>query len=86
MSSYPKISVIVPSLNGKASIGNLLKSVYSQKYLGGIEIIVTDDGSTDGTSDYLKESWPKVKLIKFAKNFSWGNTYNDFIKVLLESK
>ncbi|KKQ89328.1 MAG: hypothetical protein UT12_C0016G0005 [Candidatus Curtissbacteria bacterium GW2011_GWC2_38_9] len=64
---YPSISVVIPCLNGRNTIGNLLKSIYSQQYQGKIEVIATDDGSTDGTSDYLRKSWPTVKLIKFAK-------------------
>ncbi|OGD89372.1 hypothetical protein A3D81_00600 [Candidatus Curtissbacteria bacterium RIFCSPHIGHO2_02_FULL_40_17] len=65
---YPNISVIIPCLNGKKVIGNLIKSIEKQKYSGKIEIIVTDDGSTDGTSNFIKSHYKSVKLITFGKN------------------
>lgn len=68
MTKYPSVSVIVPCLNGKKIIANLIKSIEKQNYSGKIEIIVTDDGSTDGTSSYLKSKFPKVTIITFTKN------------------
>lgn len=66
--NFDSISVIVPSLNGRRVIGNLIKSIYNQDYPGPIEIIVIDDGSTDNTSTYVKTTWPKVKIVRFARN------------------
>lgn len=66
--NYDSISVIVPTLNGHDIIGNLISSIYNQSYPGQIEIIITDDGSTDQTSNYVKTNWPNVKLLKFTKN------------------
>lgn len=66
--NFDSISVIVPTLNGRKVIDDLISSIYKQNYSGKIEIIVTDDGSTDGTSNYLKKSWPKVKVARFTKN------------------
>lgn len=68
MQTYPNISVIVPCLNGKEVIGKLIKSIQKQKYDGKAEIIVTDDGSTDGTSSFLKSEFPKVKIVTFTRN------------------
>ena len=65
---FDSVSVIIPSLNGRKIIGNLIRSIYNQNYPGQIEIIVTDDGSQDGTSTYIKVHWPKIRLIRFSQN------------------
>lgn len=49
-----KVSVIVPIYNTKDYIGQCLDSILAQT-LEEIEILAVDDGSTDGTTDILKE-------------------------------
>ena len=49
-----KCSVIIPVLNGKATIGRCIKSLLNQTLpWSSYEVIVVDDGSTDGTPDEL---------------------------------
>ncbi len=48
-----KISVIVPVFNEKATIGEILNRIRATNL--DIELIVVDDGSTDGTRDALKQ-------------------------------
>jgi glycosyltransferase involved in cell wall biosynthesis len=48
----PKISVVIPCYNGEQYIAAALESVYAQSF-GDYEVIVVDDGSTDGTQDVL---------------------------------
>ena len=49
----PSISVIIPVYNGAAYVGKAIDSVLAQQYPVH-EIIVIDDGSTDGTPELLK--------------------------------
>src|ERR1700679_2362004 len=48
----PLVSVIIPVYNGAAFVGETIESALKQTY-GNLEIIVVDDGSTDGTLDIL---------------------------------
>jgi len=52
-----KVSIIVPAYNVAPYIGTCVDSLLNQSYVD-IEVIVVDDGSTDGTSDILE----KLKL------------------------
>jgi glycosyltransferase involved in cell wall biosynthesis len=48
----PKVSVIIPCFNAEAYIGATLQSVFDQTWPN-IEVIVVDDGSTDGSADVI---------------------------------
>lgn len=60
-----KISVIIPTFNGKNKIRNLLTSLEKQVFKD-FEVIVVIDGSTDRTYDYLKSrEWKLLNLYFF---------------------
>lgn len=47
-----RVSVIIPCYNSKEYIEDTLNSVYNQSY-DNVEIIIIDDGSSDGSFEYL---------------------------------
>ncbi|MFM6948845.1 MAG: glycosyltransferase family 2 protein, partial [Aquirufa sp.] len=64
MHSNPLISVIIPTYNRINVVGNAIKSVLNQTY-SNIELIVVDDGSTDGTQKLIA-TFPEVIYISKA--------------------
>lgn len=57
----PAISVIIPVLNGEKTIGEQLRALAAQEFEEPWEVIVSDNGSTDGTRDVVleaRESFP----------------------------
>lgn len=56
------ISCIVPAYNSGKYITETLDSIFAQTYPA-IEVIVADDGSTDGTQDIVRTYPQKVKLL-----------------------
>lgn len=56
-----KLSIIIPAYNAEAYLPQCLDSILAQEQQG-CEVIVVDDGSTDGTAALL-ERYPDVKVI-----------------------
>ena len=62
MNNIGNISVVIPTYNRRKTIGRSIDSVLNQTLFPS-EIIVVDDGSTDGTSDYIQSNFPSIKLL-----------------------
>jgi glycosyltransferase involved in cell wall biosynthesis len=60
--SAPTVSVVVPAYDGAAFIDRCLESMLAQ-HSETIEVVVVDDGSTDGTADIV-ERYPEVRLVR----------------------
>ena len=72
------ISVIIPTYNRKETLKRAIQSVLIQSYTP-YEIIVIDDGSNDGTKEWLKDNFPNVKYI-YQKNSGVSSARNKGIK------
>jgi GT2 family glycosyltransferase len=70
----PDVSVIVPTYQGRHHLEQLLPSLDEQTLPH--EVIVVDNGSTDGTYDLLQERWPQVRVIAFPDNRGFGKAVN----------
>lgn len=72
------ISVIIPTYNRKETLKRAIQSVLIQSYTP-YEIIVIDDGSDDGTKEWLKDNFPNVKYI-YQMNSGVSSARNKGIK------
>lgn len=70
----PEISVVIVTWNGRQYLDACLNAVAAQRGVSA-ETIVVDNGSTDGTSDYLRTQFPWVRLVALDENrgFAGGN-------------
>jgi GT2 family glycosyltransferase len=66
--------VIVPTYQGLHHLDSFLPSLREQTLPH--EVIVVDNASTDGTRDFLRERWPRVRVISFPENRGFGKAAN----------
>jgi GT2 family glycosyltransferase/glycosyltransferase involved in cell wall biosynthesis len=62
-----KVTVLIVSWNGMEFLESCLRSLEEQTFPD-FEVIVVDNGSTDGSPDLIARQFPDVKLIKFQTN------------------
>ncbi|HXT70398.1 MAG TPA: glycosyltransferase [Vicinamibacterales bacterium] len=71
----PRLSVVVPVLNGASTLPALFSSLNAQRVDGPIEIIAVDSGSTDGSLDLLHR-WADTVIRIRPDEFNHGTTRN----------
>ena len=68
------VSIVIINWNGTNDLKDLLPSLEKVKYKN-FETIIVDHGSADGSIEYIKKNYPKIKLLEKKKNlgFALGN-------------
>ena len=61
-----QISVVIPTFNRKTALEQAIRSVLAQRKAD-FEIIVADDGSTDGTAACIRQKFPQVRYLRWEK-------------------
>lgn len=74
------MSIVLVCWNNKAYLDPCLKSLYEGGLKSTFDIIVVDNGSTDGSQQMLAEKYPQVKLIQNAGNVGLGKASNQGIE------
>lgn len=75
MSKLPLATVVIPAYNVSEYIGECLESLLSQSYRD-MEILVVDDGSTDGTADIVRRYANADSRITLFCNDNHGVSYS----------
>jgi len=69
----PSFSILITTKNRKDDLAFTLSKIQYLIDRSDVECVVFDDGSTDGTSEFLKQSYPKIIL--HSNTFSKGYLY-----------
>ena len=74
------LAIVYPVFNGLQYTKNGLNSLYSvqniKKQKANISVVIVDDGSTDGSYDWIKQNYPEVNLLKGNGNLWWSGGIN----------
>jgi O-antigen biosynthesis protein len=70
-------SIVIPSWNGRELLAKYLPSVLEATAGNpGNEVIVVDNGSGDGSAEFVRENFPAVRVIALEKNLGFGGGSN----------
>lgn len=76
----PEISIVIVTWNSELFIEDCLRSILKQIYKNW-ELIIVDNGSSDGTVDYIKRIYPEVILIRNRNNLGFCQANNQGINL-----
>ena len=74
-----EVSVIIPNFNGIAFLDSVLASLEGQT-LSNFEVILVDNGSTDGSCSFVTANYPWVHMIELSENFGFCGAVNAGIR------
>src|SRR5690606_18372591 len=79
MTHYPKVAVVILNWNGKFFLEKFLPYVYNSTYPN-IEFIIGDNGSTDDSVAFVRQTYPSIKIIKNDQNYGFAGGYNETLR------
>lgn len=74
-----RASIVVPNWNGKKFLAGCFESLEKQTFRD-FEIIMVDNGSIDRSIEYIKERFPKVRIVALTENTGFAHAANIGIK------
>lgn len=75
------VSIIIVNYNTKELTHNCLRSVFEQTKDIDFEVIVSDNGSSDGSVEMIRAEFPQVILIENNENLGFGTANNRGLKI-----
>lgn len=73
------MSVIIPSCNGRDYLEKCIPSIIGQMYRN-LELVLVDNGSSDGSVEFTKTAFPDAKFVCNARNFGFAAAVNQGVR------
>lgn len=71
-----RVSIVILNWNGLSFLKRFIPVLREHSPAGISRIIVADNGSSDGSAEWLKESYPDIGLILLGENHGYAGGYN----------
>lgn len=72
--ALPSVSVVIPAYNEAGTISDVIDGVFDQPYPSPVEVVVCDDGSSDGTWSILQSLTQKYDRLTITKQENSGSS------------
>jgi hypothetical protein len=79
----PPVAVVILNWNGQHFLQQFLPSVMASSY-GSLKIYIADNGSSDSSVSFIKNTYPQIGLIELDENKGFTGGYNEALKRLDE--
>jgi len=76
----PELSIIIVSFNDKSHLEECLSSIKENAQNMDFEILIVDNNSSDGSQEFIKQNYPKIKLIANEENAGFAIALNRGIR------
>jgi hypothetical protein len=73
------IDVIIPNWNGKKHLKECLESLRQQTFRS-FKVIIVDNGSTDGSVEFIRSHYPEVMVVALAENKGFAGGVNEGVR------
>jgi GT2 family glycosyltransferase len=77
----PRFSFVIASFNNRDILAPCFKSIADNLKAGDYEIVLSDNGSVDGSIDFIKENYPSTRIIENGTNLGFAAAINKGIKI-----
>ncbi|HET6556932.1 MAG TPA: glycosyltransferase family 2 protein [Prolixibacteraceae bacterium] len=74
--SNPKISIVILNWNGATLLQQFLPSVIECSKGDSVQVVVADNGSTDGSLKLIEKLFPEVTILDLKQNYGFAMGYN----------
>jgi len=73
-----RVAVAILNFNGASLLPRFLPSVIRNS--GAADLVLIDNGSTDGSADWTEQNFPQVRVIRLGSNLGFCSGYNEGLK------
>lgn len=70
-----RVTVVIPNWNGRELLEVVLPTLAAQEYRD-VQVLVVDNGSSDGSVDYLTARWPDIEVLALPENVGFAPAVN----------
>lgn len=71
-----KLAIVILNWNGQNWLEQFLPNVIAHSSLEGVDVIVADNGSTDGSIEFLNTNFSQTQILDLGENYGFAEGYN----------
>jgi len=70
-----RVAIVILNWNGKEFLSKFIPFVLKYSGLPGMQFVIADNCSTDGSIDFIRRNYPGIEIIKFNENYGYARGY-----------